>query len=90
MTILNVAITMLIINLYQVHSLDLFFDICFGNVPPTTSNYNCIRQNQPEIALWLYNDQKGINSYSVQSFTNARNAGLRLQIGFSPCRTVPA
>lgn len=54
----------------------------------TISHYQCIRQTYDEVALWLNMTDKGIPLNQSQAIANAKNAGLKVHIGFYPCRSL--
>lgn len=53
-----------------------------------TSHYQCVRQQQGDLIIWMMNDGGGIVNTQLQSFFNAKNVGFKMDIAFSPCRTL--
>lgn len=41
-----------------------------------------------DLLMFIYSDNNGVTNYSQQAFINAKNAGLKVQIGMAPCRPV--
>lgn len=65
---------------------DLLLDPLISNTAPF-SHYQCVKHTYDEIAIWLNMGDKGITT-QPQTVINAKNAGLNLHIGLSPCRSV--
>ena len=63
---------------------DLMFDLCVDNV--TTAQFQYYSRRFQDFAMWVFWTQIGIEHISLQKFQNAKNAGLNMQIGFTPCR----
>lgn len=64
---------------------DLLFDISTESVP--VSHFKCVRQQYDEISMWLFWDENGALGFSMQNFQNAKNAGLAVHMGTTPCRS---
>lgn len=70
-----------------VYTKDLLLDPLLNN-NVAISHYQCIRQTYDEVALWLNMTEKGIPLNQSQVIANAKNAGLKIHIGFYPCRSL--
>lgn len=74
----------LLLLLTQVLAKDLLFDICAEVV--TNAQYRCYRQAYDDFSMWMFWSEKGIESLSQQNFRNAKNADLKVHVGYTPCR----
>ena len=70
-----------------VYTKDLLLDPLLNN-NVAISHYQCIRQTYDEVALWLNMTEKGIPLNQSQVIANAKNAGLKIHVGFYPCRSL--
>lgn len=80
----------------SLHLLLIFVYIwsCFGrNLPfdlaltaTTIIHYECVRKQYDELGLFTVTNQTGISDASRQCYVNAKSAGLRISVSFTPCR----
>lgn len=62
--------------------------VIFQSQPTPTSHYQCVRQQHGDLIMWFLQYENGkISDIQLQSLANAKNAGFKMDIGFSPCRT---
>lgn len=57
-----------------------------NNATVLISHYQCVKHDHDDIVMKIGMNDKGFYT-SSQILLNARNAGLRVQLAFSPCRT---
>lgn len=66
---------------------DIIFDLEITNT--TLSQFECLRQTYDDIILWIATTQNGIVDISLQHYLDAKSAGLKVHVGFIPCKIRP-
>jgi len=85
MKIVSACLIFVVLLLPPVFTKDLPLDALINSA--SVSHYQCIRQTYDEVALWLNMTDKGIPLNQSQAIANAKNAGLKVYIGFYVCRS---
>ena len=64
----------------------VLFDFPIGST--ALSHYQCVKRAYDEIVIFMPTSATGIIDSYRQMFINANTAGLKVQLGFFPCRSL--
>lgn len=84
----NLELLLLVICVGSTYGKNLPFDL--GSTATSVAHFQCVRQQYEQIGLFTTTSQTGLADVCRQCYSNAKSAGLRVSITYTPCRITNA